>query len=56
MTKPQFPLVRPFQDPEWVNPLVCLCRGSRASLRVNWGECPSCRRKPLRLMKRMTSM
>lgn len=32
-----------------VNPLVCVCASPVADLRVNFGECATCRRKPLAL-------
>jgi len=34
----------------FVNPLVCVCLIPQADLRINFGECAICRRKPLALM------
>lgn len=34
----------------WTNPLVCVCPEPDVDPRRNWGECSTCRRKPLALM------
>jgi hypothetical protein len=34
----------------WVNPLVCVCVLPVADIKINAGECATCRRKPLALM------
>lgn len=43
---------RPGSVGRWKNPLVCVCPEPQADLRVNFGECAVCRRKPLALMGR----
>lgn len=41
---------RPVPQGPFVNPLVCVCAEPKADPRVNFGECATCRRKPLALM------
>jgi hypothetical protein len=37
-------------ESKWVNPLVCVCLIPQADLRINFGMCGRCYRKPLALM------
>lgn len=51
-TLESFPRKREWTAPSvsFVNPLVCTCPDTLADPRINWGQCPTCKRKPLSLM------